>query len=65
MSARAVTLLWLLPVCVAASVVGSLLAAWLVSLALGLSFNPVLVAALSGAISAALVSVRILWPGSG
>ena len=48
-----------LPLAVLASVIASLLAVWALSKAAGFHFNPAVVAALSAAISAAVISVRV------
>jgi hypothetical protein len=51
-------LLWLAPVCVFASIGLSLLDVWSLSTLTGLKFNPTSVAALSGAITAAMIAIK-------
>jgi hypothetical protein len=59
MTANTRQLLWRVPLTVSASVVGSLAVVWAISQAMGFHFNPSLVAALSGALSAAAIAVEL------
>ena len=51
-------LMWLLPLCVIVSICISLPAVWLISKAMGLTFNASWVATFSGAFSAAIVLAK-------
>jgi hypothetical protein len=59
MTAGTRQLLWQVPLAVGASVFGSLVVVWAISQAMGFHFNPSLVAALSGALSAAAIAVEL------
>ena len=58
MAENIMKLLWLVPLCVVASIVVSLLAVWLVGQATDFRFDPVSVIVFSGSISASTVIVK-------
>jgi hypothetical protein len=67
MNTRAMRSLWLAPMCLVASMVGSLLTVWALSSLAGFSFNPSVVAVLSATVCAAAVAVsrrhKAIGPG--
>jgi hypothetical protein len=57
MNPKEMRLLWLAPVCLVASMGGSLLAVWALSHLVGFSFNPSIVVVLSATACAAAIAV--------
>jgi len=57
MNTKAMRLMWVVPICLIASIGGSLLAVWVLSSLAGFSFNPSVVVVLSVTVFAAAIAV--------